>query len=274
MAPPSPNSFPRWPVWTVPAALVGAVVMAAAGQGLILAVLDLVGLHVDPADPSPGIAVLLTAVLDMALVCSVWVLAGAVGRGPTLGELGLRRVTVGRAIGPALTVGVAYFALAAIYALLVSAPKERVPGISATSPTASVLLFGLLVGVLAPVAEEVFFRGFAFTALRRRLGTAGAAVASGILFGLVHLGGNTDAVFVPVLALFGAGLALLYARTGSLLPGIVLHSLNNAYALTGLVGWSWQVVPLAACSCLLLAAGLGPVTRPSGGAAAAADPPV
>jgi len=261
MAHPPPTSSPRWPVWTVPAALIFALAMAGVGQALIVLVLDLVGLHVDPANPSPGIAVALNAVLDVTLVGSAWVLAGAAGRRPTLGELGLRRVRLRRAIGPTLAVVVAYLALAAVYGLLVSAPKERVPGIGVASPTASVLAYGLLVGVIAPVAEELFFRGFAFTALRRRLGTAGAAVASGALFAAVHLLGSTDAVFVPVLALFGIGLALLYARTGSLLPGIALHSLNNAYALILLVGWSWQVVPLALGSWLLLAGGLGPLTR-------------
>ncbi len=273
MAHPPPTSSPRWPAWTVPAALGVGVVTAFAGQALILIVLELVGLHVDLAHPGPGINVALTAVLDVSLVGSVWVLAAVVvGPRPTLDQLGLRRVSLRRAVGPALVVAVAYFALAAVYALLVSAPKERVPGIGATSPTASVLAFGLLVGVIAPVAEELFFRGFAFTALRGRLGTAGAAVASGVLFGVMHLGGRTDAVFVPALALFGVGLALLYARTGSLLPGIALHSLNNAFALSVLVGWSWQAVPLALGFWLLLAAGLGLLTRPGSTEAAGGQP--
>lgn len=274
MTDPPPTSHPRWPVWTVPVALLGAEVAANTGQVLIVVLLDLVGVHVDPAHPGPGITVVLNAVLDTALVGSIWVLAGVGGGRPTLGELGLRRVNVRPAIGPALALVVAYLGLSAIYALLVGAPKERVPGIGATSPTASVLAFGLLVGVIAPVAEELFFRGFAFTALRRRLGTGWAAVASGVLFGAVHVLGGTEAVFVPVLALLGVGLALLYARTGSLLPGIALHSANNAYALATLVGWSWQVVPLALGSWLLLAAGLGLLTRPASARDTFGGPPL
>ena len=80
---------------------------------------------------------------------------------------------------------------------------------------------------MAPIAEELFFRGFVFTAFRRTLGMPVAAVLTGAIFGAIHLGG-TDIEFIVPLAVFGALLCLLYVWTDSLLPCIVLHALNNA----------------------------------------------
>lgn len=88
--------------------------------------------------------------------------------------------------------------------------------------------------IVAPLAEEMVFRGFIFSALRSRAGVVGGALLSGLIFGMMHLSSFTsvpdaDAVTrVLALSFFGFGLALLCARTGSLLPGILVHSLNNA----------------------------------------------
>lgn len=78
--------------------------------------------------------------------------------------------------------------------------------------------------VLAPVAEEVFFRGILYSAVRQagfpRLAFWGTAA----LFALVHLNLLT---FVPLLAL-ALALTLLYERTGNLLASIAAHSAFNA----------------------------------------------
>jgi uncharacterized protein len=57
-----------------------------------------------------------------------------------------------------------------------------------------------------------------------------AAALTGIIFGAIHLGG-TDIEFIVPLMVFGFFLCLLYVWTGSLVPCIVLHALNNALAL-------------------------------------------
>ena len=97
--------------------------------------------------------------------------------------------------------------------------------------------------MLAPIAEELFFRGFCFTALRRALGMLPAAVLTGIIFGAIHLGG-TDIEFIVPLMVFGFFLCLLYVWTDSLLPCIVLHALNNSLALG--VSQDWGAATLAA----------------------------
>ena len=88
----------------------------------------------------------------------------------------------------------------------------------------------MLVCVAAPIAEELFFRGFCFTALRARIGVAGGAIATGVDL-RADPRGLGDAAFLVPLACFGAALCLLYHRTGSLLPCMVLHALNNSLAL-------------------------------------------
>ena len=82
-------------------------------------------------------------------------------------------------------------------------------------------------GVVAPLAEEVFFRGFAFPPLRRRLGLVAGIAADAALFALAHF---APTVFPPVFAL-GIFFCLLYEYTGSLWPSVILHAAVNALAV-------------------------------------------
>jgi membrane protease YdiL (CAAX protease family) len=90
----------------------------------------------------------------------------------------------------------------------------------------------LLIVVLAPVSEELFFRGFLFAGLRARFSLWPAVVASGLLFGLVHA--PSGITTVPLLAVLGGVLAWFYAWNGSLWPCIFIHVLNNGIALAAL----------------------------------------
>jgi membrane protease YdiL (CAAX protease family) len=83
---------------------------------------------------------------------------------------------------------------------------------------------------MAPLTEELTFRGLGFSLLER-YGTWLAIVVVGVTFGLAH--GLVQAL--PELALFGCALAWLRARTGSVLPGMLLHAVFNALALIAAV---------------------------------------
>jgi len=91
----------------------------------------------------------------------------------------------------------------------------------------------VLAVVVAPIVEEVGFRGLLFLGLRRLAGPRVALVLSSVLFGLVHAQPN---VIAP-LAVFGVFLAYLVEVTGSLLPGIVAHMAFNGMT-TALALWS------------------------------------
>jgi membrane protease YdiL (CAAX protease family) len=81
-------------------------------------------------------------------------------------------------------------------------------------------------GAFGPIVEELLFRGAGYTLLVR-WGPAVASAVTGVAFGLWH--GIPAAL--PVLVLFGLGLAYLRSRTDSLYPGVVLHMLFNVVAL-------------------------------------------
>jgi len=84
------------------------------------------------------------------------------------------------------------------------------------------------VTLIAPAAEETFFRGFLYGWLRGRVPPWSAVALSALVFGLAHL---QPVVLIP-LFLLGCMLAVVYERSGSLLPGIALHGLFNLVGVT------------------------------------------
>jgi membrane protease YdiL (CAAX protease family) len=87
----------------------------------------------------------------------------------------------------------------------------------------------LLVGgvIVAPVAEEIFFRGFVFAGLRGRYGWKKAALISSALFAVIHV---TPTAMVPIFIL-GLIFAYLYHHSNSIWPAILMHVSTNALAL-------------------------------------------
>ncbi len=88
----------------------------------------------------------------------------------------------------------------------------------------------LVIGIIAPLGEEVFFRGFAYRCFRARWGPAVATVVSAALFSLIHL---HPLGALPIFVV-GCALALLYERTGTLVAPFVLHAVNNTVAVLAL----------------------------------------
>jgi len=86
----------------------------------------------------------------------------------------------------------------------------------------------LFVGIiLAPLVEEIFFRGFLFQGFRQRMGWLKAALLSSAIFSASHL----DLVsLVPTFAL-GFTFAYIFHRSNSLWPGMILHFLVNSLGL-------------------------------------------
>jgi uncharacterized protein len=84
----------------------------------------------------------------------------------------------------------------------------------------------LVVVALAPIVEELTYRGLGYSLLRP-YGMASAIIGVGVAFGLAH--GLVEAL--PILALFGMGLAFLRERTDSIYPPILLHGAFNGFAL-------------------------------------------
>jgi membrane protease YdiL (CAAX protease family) len=81
--------------------------------------------------------------------------------------------------------------------------------------------------ILAPIAEEIFFRGVLYTALKRRFGIILGIIFSAVVFAVVH----GSAIQIFPLFLIGLALALIYEKSGLLLPSIATHSLFNTISI-------------------------------------------
>jgi membrane protease YdiL (CAAX protease family) len=86
------------------------------------------------------------------------------------------------------------------------------------------VLTSFLIVLLGPITEEVFFRGFLYSALRKTLGIASAVIISGFLFSFLHI---NLLGFIPILVL-GTFLAYMREKTGSLIPCITIHIVHNS----------------------------------------------
>lgn len=134
-------------------------------------------------------------------------------------------------IRPTLIAYLGYVACALVIAALLSPEQEDITrelGFDEGGFTAVVV--GLLVIAMAPVSEEIFFRGFIFSGLRRGMPVVIAAVISAAIWGLFHYTGPDSWAVCLQLAIFGVFLAWLYQRTGSIWPPIGVHAFNNALA--------------------------------------------
>jgi membrane protease YdiL (CAAX protease family) len=88
-----------------------------------------------------------------------------------------------------------------------------------------------VVVLVAPVVEELTFRGFGVSGLAGILGPAWAIVGVGVAFGVWH----GLLIAFPVLAIFGAILAVVRIRTASVYPSMVVHAIFNGVALIAAV---------------------------------------
>ena len=85
----------------------------------------------------------------------------------------------------------------------------------------------IAVVIVAPVAEEAFFRGVVFNAWRREAGRRWAFVGSAALFAAIHL---SLLSLLPIFVL-GLGLAWVYDRTKSLLAPMAMHATVNGISV-------------------------------------------
>ena len=180
-----------------------------------------------------ALSTVLTTALTEALLIVVAV-AIVTRRGATWGQLGFRPFPFQALVqvGSVILIG---FSVNLVYALAI-----QTLGLERFSPPSArdlLPLFGeggwglaiglVLAGVIAPLAEEMFFRGFVFTGLLRPLGFTGALIVSSLVFAVVHLQVMT---ILPIFVL-GCLLAWLYYRSGSLWPSILVHATYNSVAL-------------------------------------------
>src|SRR3954452_19851471 len=190
-----------------------------------------------------------TAVQDVLLIAGAYLVAAVSGPRP-LYQLGVRRFRATRGLAYAALAFFGFFLFLVVWQQLldITQQDDLAQELGARDSAANLVFVAVLVCLIAPIAEELFFRGFMFGALRRPIGWVGAAVVTGVVFGLIHAGG-TDAVFLVPLAVLGFLLCWLYRQTGSLLPGMAVHAFNNALALGTTLHWA----PAASVAAVIVA---------------------
>lgn len=216
------------PLWTVLVAYVAAVVGILAFSGL--AVLVVVALYPDVPEQTllrgaPGlIAGSLAAAAALALTVAV------MARPLDPGRL---RLLPGWETGRALLVMVVGMlalaqSLSSTTTLLRFADKGTLRLLrQALEGAAGVELFlvVLSIGVVAPAAEEVFFRGYVQSELRRHWPAWVAVVVSSVGFAVLHV--DPTGVHMVLALLLGLYLGFIVELTGSTLPAVVCHVVNN-----------------------------------------------
>lgn len=208
----------------------GAVVWTLAAMVLVRSVAVAIGIEFGP-DPVSVLVVISAQLFTLAGLVAYLRARGRLSW-RLLGPVRPRRrhVAVGVGIGTAgfvivqLTVAVA----AQLFGP-VEAPQQslleagRIGGVTA-------VLAAVAAVAIAPVVEEVVFRGLLFQSLRRRTGLAAALVISGIVFAVVHLELD-QAVFGVALLLLAVWFAGAFHRTGTLVVAVVGHATFNAINL-------------------------------------------
>jgi membrane protease YdiL (CAAX protease family) len=213
---------------------IGLLVAAVATVlGAMLVLIAYVAAGVDHPGDNHGFLLISTLVQDCAFVIAAYALT-AEGGPVSPATFGLRRFRPSAFGTMALAFG-AYMVLSLVYSALVAPPCDKLPDdLGIHKSTLLAVLGGIFVIGVAPVAEEFFFRGFLFQALRKSWGVWIAAPASGLIFGAVHFAPDK---LVP-LAILGTALAFVFHRTRSLWPCILLHALNNTIAFIVLLSGS------------------------------------
>jgi membrane protease YdiL (CAAX protease family) len=226
---PEPPKPPKSvPLWAPFAALLASVFVISLIGAVAFALVHASDPSVKAGDPPVSLTLILTGVQDAAFVFAAYITVYlTLGRVSRL-DFGLQRVkALWPAIGWAALVMVAFYVVQTIL-VNIDKPDDQQLVTDVKNEDSLALLVGyfVLICLIAPFVEEFFFRGFVFTVLWKRLGPIVGAVITGAVFGL----GHAPAPWVSLIALaaFGFGLCLLYWRTGSIVPGMALHALNNS----------------------------------------------
>jgi membrane protease YdiL (CAAX protease family) len=267
-APPDPPEVPEgievrrvpaWRPWSSVLALIAGLGGALVGGLVVYVVATIAGASLD--DPPAAVDISATLLQDVAFIAAALVFAAMVTR-PRPWHFGLRETRFWPALGYIVGAYVVFIAAAAAWSAVLDLHEtdDVVDQLGADSSTVALIAVTILVCVVAPVAEEFFFRGYFFGALRNWRGLWPAAVITGLVFGGIHVGSAPVGFLVP-LAFFGFLLCLIYDRTRSLYPCMALHCLNNSIAFGIGEHWDWQIPLVLAASLTVIAGAMLTVRR-------------
>jgi membrane protease YdiL (CAAX protease family) len=211
------DTKPRLALWTLLVGVLAALAYASRATG---------GKPPENALYQWGTAISAAVVYAVVLGLVVLIAKG----GPARELLALRQPPSWlKALGLAFAVFIAVLVVGAALDPFLHAGKEQglAPSGWDSSRAVPFAANAIVVAGIAPVVEELTYRGLGFGVLRP-YGEVVAIIAVGLAFGLAH--GLIEGLVI--LSLFGMGLAFLRSRTNSVYPPILLHAAFNGFALT------------------------------------------
>jgi membrane protease YdiL (CAAX protease family) len=222
------GAAPRWPAWYAGVGFLVALVATLVVVGIFAAATG------TTSDDEDATFTIVATFLQGMIFIGTAVLFASFTRTPRAEHFGLRPTRFWQAVGWAALGLFCFYLLAFVYTVIVQPDAEQTVAqdLGADQGTFGLIAAGFMVICVAPVAEEFFFRGFFYRALRSRWSVLGAATIDGLLFGVIHydFSGADALLILPPLAVLGFTFCLVYERTGSLYPVIALHAFNNAIA--------------------------------------------
>ena len=235
--PAAPRTGVRWGLPDVAltwlAGLIGAVVLGAVAVA---------ALGVPEDDVADDIGVFLTSIVGQtAVVVGVLALVSrSKGRGSLRRDFGLtvRLRDAGwlaAGVGLQIALGLALYPLAQLYD---RDDSQTVVDLLEDASGPGLVLFAAAVVVLAPLSEELLFRGALLRALMRRLTPAWAIFVSALVFALVHPLGDPEVgsvIVVPAILTLGVVSGYLATRSGDLSRSIMLHAGFNLLTVVGIL---------------------------------------
>jgi CAAX protease family protein len=218
-----------------------AALMAIVALLIVVAAFGIAGADENDLDRD-GFVLGLTFAQDLILVASAVVVVWWLGGRPSPAAFGLRVPEWKPALAWAAGAYAAFWVAAIILQLIFGSPddQELVTDLKEQDSLPVLIGFATLICIVAPLTEEFVFRGFLFRVLWERTNNvAVAAVVSGALFGLVHKEAGPQWVGVVVLGVLGALLCVVFVRTVSLLPCMMLHSFHNSISFAVVKELPW-----------------------------------
>ena len=101
--------------------------------------------------------------------------------------------------------------------------QEIVRNIRISNNSTELLSVFIMIVIIAPIIEEIIFRGLVYRVFKGLLGPFFGAVISSILFSFVHL----NLLSFPYLFIFGIILCLYYEKEKTIITPILMHSILN-----------------------------------------------
>jgi uncharacterized protein len=242
----------RPPLWLAPATVLLGFAIGLFAQVLVELIGDAAGSP--SAHPTAAVLIVSDIVFDLAFVAAALYMAAVPGWMDRK-SFGYVRIDWKRALKWLLAAAAAYYLITWAYQLALNLHEtDKLPSdLHVKTSTWAAIGTGVFTCVVAPCCEEFFFRGFLFGVLRgirarafgHDLGPWIAAVIVAILFGAAHYDSADAQALIP-LGFLGFLLCIMRWKTGSLYPGMALHSINNCIAL-GITEFGWGAGWIVLC---------------------------